>query len=536
MIVYHTEIADGLSEKLYASNCISYASVVEPSHKTNHSLKNIKSLAALNDSDLYYVQSILVTSSWNKNDDIFDKYEVWNAKNTPEHKPTNLDHNESIIVGHITANWPITDDGLLIDENTPVDNLPNKFHILTGSVIYKGFSNAELAERTTKLIAEIESGTKYVSMECFFQGFDYGLLNKSNGEYKILARNEETAFLTKYLRAYGGMGEHDNYKIGRVLRNITFSGKGFVDKPANPDSIIFNKALFNQVIEDNLVQKNDNLLEIGVFDNQSTSNVENNIMSVQATEAEKIETEEVTTNDNVVADTAVTTVDEPAVVAEQVSNDEVTEDEVAPVVEDAVSAEIAALTEKVNLLETQIASQNETIKILETEKEEAAKKMKEKNLLKEEMAKMEKDMQKVKSELETANQTIAEYKNKEAEMMKKEKKMKRKATLIENGVDSEVADSLIEKFESMEDEAFDAMATLVAGKMPPWLDKKKKDEEDKKDKNEASEDNADPSVLDDVEVVEEVNLGVGGDAESSVEATRAALIDFVNSRLGKNSH
>ena len=48
-------------------------------------------------------------------------------------------------------------------------------------------------------------------MECFFKGFDYGLLNSETGEYKVLARNEETAFLTKYLRAYGGDGKHQNY-------------------------------------------------------------------------------------------------------------------------------------------------------------------------------------------------------------------------------------------------------------------------------------------------------------------------------------
>ena len=42
---------------------------------------------------------------------------------------------------------------------------------------------------------------------------------------------------------YGLMEEREDYedhKVGRLLRNITFSGKGFVEKPANPDSIIFD--------------------------------------------------------------------------------------------------------------------------------------------------------------------------------------------------------------------------------------------------------------------------------------------------------
>ena len=83
-----------------------------------------------------------------------------------------------------------------------------------------------------------------LAWSAFLMVFDYGVTNKNTGEYKVLARDENTAYLTKHLKAYGGLGEHEDYKIGRVLRNITFSGKGFVDKPANPDSVIFYKRGF----------------------------------------------------------------------------------------------------------------------------------------------------------------------------------------------------------------------------------------------------------------------------------------------------
>jgi hypothetical protein len=217
MKIFLSEIDDNLEEKIIASKSISYASLAEPvdSVKEKQQIKNMKSLASYKDSDLYYVQSILVTSSWNKNDDIFDSQEIWLAKNTPEDKPTNLEHDESIIIGHITSNWPIDDDGNIIPEDTNINELPDKYHILTGSVIYNGFSQPELKERAEQLISEIQSGEKFVSMECFFKGFDYGLKNKETGEYKVLARNDHTAHLTKYLRAYGGLGEHENYKIGR---------------------------------------------------------------------------------------------------------------------------------------------------------------------------------------------------------------------------------------------------------------------------------------------------------------------------------
>ena len=74
-------------------------------------------------------------------------------------------------------------------------------------------------------------------MECLFPDFDYALANE-NGETKIVKRDEESAFLTKHLRSYGGDGKYEDYKVGRLLRNLSFSGKGLVSKPANPRSVI----------------------------------------------------------------------------------------------------------------------------------------------------------------------------------------------------------------------------------------------------------------------------------------------------------
>ena len=509
MKIYDQEKDDGLEEMLKASASISYASIVEPCVDNTRDSKYLKSIASFDDEDLYYVQSILVSSSWNKNDDIFDKLEVWNAKNTPEHKPTNLEHDEKIIVGHIISNWPITEDGILIDENTPIENLPHKYHILTGYVIYKGFSNPELRDRSLQLIAEIEDGTKYVSMECFFKGFDYGLLNQSTGEYKILNRNSETAYLTKFLRSYGGVGEHQDYKIGRVLRNITFSGKGFVNKPANEDSIIFSKNLIsphnNLVINDNNKEKNNEIVNSGVLNIQSSIQSETLIMSSANTEVE-METKEV-----------------PAVAEVATEQTEIVQ---------VAEVNAAELTSKIQ----ELTVANEALKAeIEQIKSEAAKKN-------EEDMKKEEQMKKAKSDLDVALVTIAEYVAKEEAMMKKEKKMKRMATLIEAGIDNESAEATVDKFESLDDEAFQAMTSLFAGKMPPWLKDKKKEEEEeammmRKTASEEAAVEADPSVLETAEVEASVNLGVGSDDETSaLESTRAALIEFVSSKLGKKNN
>jgi hypothetical protein len=522
MQIFTAEREDGLEAKISSSASISYASVAEPCNPNKSQIRKFKSLASVEDSDLYYVQSILVTSSWNKNDDIFDKYEIWIARNTPEDKPTNLEHDENLIIGHITSNWPITEDGILISEDTPIENLPEKYHILTGSVIYRAFTSPELKERSDKLIAEIESGNKFVSMECFFKGFDYGLLDKSTGTYKTLARNENTAYLTKYLRAYGGLGEHDNYKIGRVLRNITFSGKGYVEKPANPESIIFNK----NIIDDLFTKKSNDLSIAGVSNNQSTSKVENNIMSLDNQVAET--TEQVET----VTETVVATESAPEATVQASTESETS---------NATDELIASLTAEVEALKAMNEAMAKKMKEKEEEEEdtEAAKKLK----VKEDEEAKDEENKNLKAALEAANEVIAGYKMKEEEMAKKEKKMKRKASLLDCGFDAESAEATVEKFDNLNDDAFEAMTSLFAGKMPPWLEKIKKDDKTSKDKKEdedtdtkekkkASEDTVDASALDTVEVEETVNLSVSSET-SPVDTTRAELIEFVCARLGK---
>jgi hypothetical protein len=541
MIIYDIEQEDGLTSKILASSSVSYASLAEPC-VLNSSNKYFKSLASYDDNDLYYIQSILVSSNWNKNDDIFDKYEVWNAKNTPEHKPTNLEHNESLIVGHIISNWPITNEGLLIDPETPVENLPDKFHILTGSVIYKAFSNPELRERANKLIAEIQNGSKFVSMECLFKGFDYGIINKTTNEYKILGRNNDTAYLTKYLKAYGGKGENNDYKIGRVLRNITFTGKGFVDKPANEQSIIFNKSLFDENKNNDSSEKNNEFLNLGVINIQSSDNMENNIMSVEQ-DVTEIKTKLV----------AMETSCQEAVAEANASVDSLKtektnlESQLQTITNEFTERETAMKKE----LEEVKASASEELLALKTSLETRISELSEAIAAKdEEMKKKDEEMKKMKAELDSATETVAAYKTKEEEMMKKDKMMKRKASLVENGVEEDAALAFVEKFLSLEDEAFDAMATLFAAV-------KMKKEDAMKMKMQASEDETSEeeteavkmkeekavkmtkkvtsSDLDSVETTDNVDITVGSDSSDEEDSTRAALVQFVYSKLGKKS-
>lgn len=90
--------------------------------------------------------------------------------------------------------------------------------------------NETLAIEANTLIDEVQRNKWRVSMECVFNAFDYQLGDK------IIERRESTAFLTKHLRAYGGMGSFRGESVGRVLRNVQFSALGIVKTPANPES------------------------------------------------------------------------------------------------------------------------------------------------------------------------------------------------------------------------------------------------------------------------------------------------------------
>lgn len=242
--VYAAEKKDGLAELVRANASVAYtmpARVLPPENqeKVKAYLEGFSSATNKGQFDLFYLDTILVTTGWNKNDDIFLKEPTWAARHTAEDKPFNFGHNQLEIIGHITANSVVDEEYKTVADDSVLEDVPDKFHILTPSVIYKTWADKDQQKKIDKIVAEILEDKWYVSMECLFKGFGYGLTT-AKGEQKLIARSEETAFLTKHLRSYGGTGQYQDYKIGRALMNITFSGKGLVENPANPESIIFN--------------------------------------------------------------------------------------------------------------------------------------------------------------------------------------------------------------------------------------------------------------------------------------------------------
>jgi hypothetical protein len=262
MQIFSSEIKDGIGELVKSSASIAFCSEAVPYSPEANDFITCKAIAEnQNQVDLYYIKSILASAGWNKNDDVFDPAEMWNARSTPEDKQFNYMHDEKDIIGHITTCYVTDGDGnRLPDDINDVSQLPAYFDITIGSVLYTSWSSNELKARMRDIIDDVEQGkTWHVSMECLFPAFDYALIS-STGDQKVIRREESSAFLTKHLRAYGGKGEYNGYKVGRLLRNISFSGVGLVKKPANPRSVILNKqhsTIFNESKAEEITMQDD---------------------------------------------------------------------------------------------------------------------------------------------------------------------------------------------------------------------------------------------------------------------------------------
>lgn len=247
--IYHSEIANCLQSRIKQQRSISYNTLIEQSSILPHDLP-IKNISVNECNDLFPIAAILASTNWNLNDDIFVAEEIWKAKDSPINKPFNIEHSCDDIIGHIVGSYCMNiEDGQVINPDSPIDWVPKNLHIVTDSVIYKRWhGNPSKENIIADLIAEIKDHQWFVSMECYIEDFDYAMLNLDTKNISMIRRDENTAFLTQYLRCYGGKGvyisdgkniPHGEYRIGRILRSLEFIGKGLVKNPANVNSVIF---------------------------------------------------------------------------------------------------------------------------------------------------------------------------------------------------------------------------------------------------------------------------------------------------------
>lgn len=217
---------------------VSWATELKGNQEVSEEMIKYATANKMDSHDLYPFSCVFVSTNWNGNDDVFLREEVWVARNTAKNHPVNVDHKTLDIIGHMTEVAPFTYAGNFIPDSTSPEDLVEDYDLVCNGFIYTEWNNSDREAAILEIIDGIESGKKSCSMECLFKNFDFAL--KSEGQIHIVPRNENTAFLTKHLRRYGGSGKYNGYQIGRVLRGISFVGKGIVESPANKRSIFIH--------------------------------------------------------------------------------------------------------------------------------------------------------------------------------------------------------------------------------------------------------------------------------------------------------
>lgn len=459
MTIYEREIFDGLQEQIQAKASVMFDCQVIPGFSNPSDEQIKKSLAYLgiekDQTDLYYLNSVLVSAGWNKNDDVFTVENLWAARNTPVNKQFNYMHDDNDIIGHITGSMVINKDGEVIEDG---EDLPNHIDIITSAVIYRAWSDPEVRARIEKLISEIDDGKWAVSMECIFSDFDYAIVGPDN-QNKVLARNADSAFLTKHLRVYGGSGEYQGYKVGRLLKSFYFSGKGLVSQPANPRSIIFKRTS-------------------DPFENKSNIEVSNFLAAMEVQMPKEVEKHE---DLEAKANEIQTQFDEYKTKAEE-SKLEMLKDSEKIVAEK--NSAIATLESKVKELENTIAQ----IQAIKDEQE--------------------KEIAKMKEECSTTE--------------KKMKCMKRKAQLVSAGLSDDRVETISKAFEDASDEMFDSVVALLNEPAPKTDAAPKEEMKEEKEDVEDEDDDCVAKQLDTVEAPASASLANPTDENAIANAIASA--------------
>ena len=503
--VFAAEREDKVAPSILKNNSIAYASQIKTidNDAVRAKVLDLSQFAAssLEDKDLFPLYSILVSTSINKNDDCFDKQEVWAAKESPSHKPCNLDHDEHKLVGHITSAWPVDGEYNILSASSAMEDLPDFYHILIGQALYTKWQDSKLTDRTQALLKSIEDGEKFVSMECYFKNFSYAVVAPDGHQY-IIPRTDKTASLTKHLRAYGGSGEYENHKIYRLLRNLTFSAAGIVERPANPDSIIFNgedAKRFN--FSKANIQENLFLASPGVW-TYSSNNKEN-------FKGAEVNMSDVTTKH--------------------------------------LETQVEELKASLKTLQGEKSSLQEKLSKADVEKWESQVAELSKNLADTEKALVEANtaFQSTKDELAEANKQVKELVDSKAalqteldESQTSQRKVSRAASLVDGGMEKDKAESAVDKFDNLTDEQFGEVsaALLESVKAAKDKDKKKKDDEEDADAADDGEANADTD-LDNAEASnddKDVALATDDEGDTGEADTRKALASWIASTLNQD--
>ncbi|MEA3340233.1 MAG: hypothetical protein U9R15_09730 [Chloroflexota bacterium] len=199
--------------------------------------------------DLMFFKAIYLTSGANLNNTYFDKGELVRSIDTVANKAMDIEHEEQGIVGHIYA-------ASFFKANSEEEIEPNKVQ-QCGGIVDVVIAGVVYKDRFPELASEIAKGEWFVSMETYYDAFDIMV-----GEM-LFDYNTATSFGIVDL-----VGEDVTLKkaeeviavgtVNKVVKNLHFSGGGFVKEPANPTSFVLSTSDSNVIEISTITVCNDN--------------------------------------------------------------------------------------------------------------------------------------------------------------------------------------------------------------------------------------------------------------------------------------
>jgi hypothetical protein len=197
--------------------------------------------------DLQYMNAIFVSSGMNKNGAVFLGSELLKAHKSISTKAVDVEHNEKEVIGHIAARGFLTREGEAVHPEEALTAMSQQdmddleLDVAISAVVYK--------DRFPEIAESISNGEWMVSMECYYRDYDIKV-----GDL-IIPRDQAEQMgydklVGKVVQVKKGMKDFGFHMVGRVLRDIIFSGVGIVKDPANERSIIMESAAYTKMLSD----------------------------------------------------------------------------------------------------------------------------------------------------------------------------------------------------------------------------------------------------------------------------------------------
>lgn len=194
--------------------------------------------------DLQYFTAIFVSSGQNLNHAYFLPSELLKARDSISNKAIDVEHHEQNVVGHIYDKAYMWKDHKVFDPTSvvgkKVENIEElKMDIAIAGIVYR--------DRFQEIAKEVEEGKWKVSMECYYEDFDIKVGNV------VIPRKDAQAMgyddmVGNFVVVKNKGEEVVKDTMVRILKGILFSGCGFVEKPANPPSVILDVASLEEKI------------------------------------------------------------------------------------------------------------------------------------------------------------------------------------------------------------------------------------------------------------------------------------------------